>query len=50
VIALAAGHHLGEAAHVPGQDAQVGATVQDAGELGLVFIAEGGGAGQQPSG
>jgi hypothetical protein len=50
LLALAPGHDLGEAAHVGGQDAQVGTAVLETGELGLFLIAESGGAGQQPAG
>ena len=43
-VPLAAGHHLGEAADVPGEGVQVRAAVLDGGELGLL-VGRGGGRG-----
>ena len=48
--ALALGHHLGEAADMPGQGVEVGAAGLDGGEPGLVIRVEAVRAGEQPAG
>src|ERR1039458_7992117 len=46
----AAGHHLGEATHVAGQDVQLRAAVLHASQLCLLVVIKGGWAAEQPAG